>query len=166
MPTWLNLSLIGVTTFAMLVGLLGLVVPLFPGIVVIWAAALGYGLASGFNTTGIVIFVIITILMLAGTTVDNVLMGVGARQGGASWLSLGAALVAGVAGTLLFPPVGGLIATPLAVLLVEYLRNRDWRKTWIAVRGLAVGWGLSFVARFFIGVLMIVLWGAWVLLRS
>ncbi len=165
MPNWLNLSIIGITIFAMLVGLLGLVVPLFPGIVVIWLAALGYGIVAGFNTAGIIFFVVITLLMLAGTTVDNVLMGVGARQGGASWLSLGAALVAGIAGTLLFLPIGGLIATPLAVLLVEFLRSRDWRKTWIAVRGLAVGWGLSFVVRFLIGVVMILFWGIWVLVK-
>jgi hypothetical protein len=149
----------------MLLGLFGLVVPLFPGIVVIWLAALGYGIVVGFNTLGIILFLVITILMLVGTTVDNVLMGVGARQGGASWLSLGAAVVAGIAGTLLFPPIGGLIATPLAVLLVEFLRSRDWRKTWIAVRGLAVGWGLSFVARFLIGVVMILLWGIWAWLK-
>jgi hypothetical protein len=165
MPSWINLSIIGITIFAMLVGLVGLVVPLFPGIVVIWLAALGYGIVVGFNTLGIVLFVVITILMLAGTLVDNVLMGVGARQGGASWLSLGAALVAGVAGTLLFPPVGGLIATPLVVLLIEYLRSHDWSKTWIAVRGLAVGWGLSFVARFIIGLVMVLLWGVWVWLK-
>jgi uncharacterized protein len=165
MPTWINLSIIGITIFAMLVGLVGLLVPLFPGIVVIWLAALGYGIVVGFNTLGIILFVVITILMLAGTLVDNVLMGVGARQGGASWLSLSAALVAGVAGTLLFPPIGGLIATPLAVLLIEFLRSRDWNKTWIAVRGLAVGWGLSFVVRLLIGVVMILLWVVWVWLR-
>ncbi len=165
MPDWLNLSLVGITLFIMLVGLLGLLVPIFPGIVVIWLAALGYGAAVGFNTAGIIFFVLITLLMLAGTTVDNILIGVGARQGGASWLSLAAALVAGIAGTLLFPPFGGLIATPLAVLLVEFLRSRNLQKTWIAVRGLAVGWGLSFVIRFVIGVVMILFWGAWVVLK-
>lgn len=91
MPNWLNLSVIGVTIFAMLVGLVGLVVPLFPGIVVIWLAALGYGIVVGFNTAGIIIFVVITILMLAGTTVDNVLMGVGrarAAPPGSRWEQL------------------------------------------------------------------------------
>jgi uncharacterized protein YqgC (DUF456 family) len=31
----------------MLVGLFGLIVPVFPGLVVMWLAALGYGVASG-----------------------------------------------------------------------------------------------------------------------
>jgi uncharacterized protein YqgC (DUF456 family) len=165
MPAWLNLSVFGVTLIAMLVGLFGLVVPLFPGILVIWLAALGYGVVTGFSTAGVLIFALITLLMLAGQVADNVTAGVGARQGGASWLALGAALVAGIAGTLLLPPLGGLAGAPLAVLLVEYIRTRDWRKAWVAVHGMAVGWGLSFAIRFIIGLGMIVLWGIWAWLR-
>ena len=131
----------------------------------IWLAALGYGAVTGFNTSGILIFALITLLMLAGQVADNITTGVGARQGGASWLALGAALVAGIAGTLLLPPLGGLAGAPLAVLLVEYIRTRDWRKTWVALRGMAVGWGLSFVIRFVIGLGMIILWGIWAWLR-
>jgi uncharacterized protein YqgC (DUF456 family) len=74
-------------------------------------------------------------------------------------------MVAGIAGTFLFPPLGGLIASPLAVLLVEFLRGRDLSKALRATRGLATGWGLSFLARFGIGVLMIVLWLFWALAR-
>jgi uncharacterized protein YqgC (DUF456 family) len=165
MEPWLNISIFGITLLVMLVGLFGLVVPLFPGIVVIWLGALGYGILATFNTVGIVFFVLITILMLVGVMIDNVLMGVGARRGGASWLSIGLGMLAGILGTLLVPPIGGLIAAPLAVFLVEYLRVGDWAKVVEAVRGLATGWGLSFLARFGIGVLMVLLWGFWVWLR-
>jgi uncharacterized protein YqgC (DUF456 family) len=146
----------------MLVGLFGLIVPIFPGIVVIWLSALVYGLLSHWSTLGIILFVLITILAIGGGFVDNVLMGVGARKGGASWLSIGVALVAGILGTLLLPPFGGLVAAPLSVLLLEYMRNRDWPKAWLALRGLATGWGISFFARFGIGLLMIALWWLWV----
>jgi len=165
MEPWLNISIFGITLLVMLVGLFGLVVPLFPGIMVIWLGALGYGILAKFNTVGIVFFVLITILMLIGVTIDNVLMGVGARRGGASWLSIGLGMVAGIIGTLLMPPIGGLIAAPLAIFIVEYLRVGDWAKVVEAVRGLATGWGLSFLARFGIGLLMVVLWGFWVWLR-
>jgi len=165
MEPWLNISVFGITLLVMLVGLVGLVVPIFPGIFVIWLAALGYGIVMGFNTVGVVFFVLISLLMLGGVTVDNVLMGVGARRGGASWLSIGLGLLAGVIGTLLVPPIGGLITAPLAILLAEYVRVKDWDKVFAAVRGLATGWGLSFLARLGIGLLMIVLWGFWVWLR-
>ena len=165
MSEWLNVSTFGLTLLVMLVGLFGLIVPIFPGIIVIWLAGLGYGVVTGFNLFGIIMMVLLTIAMLAGVTVDNVLMGAGARRGGASWLAVTSAMVAGIAGTILFPPLGGLIASPLAVLLVEFLRGRDLSRAWRATRGLATGWGLSFLARFGIGVLMIGLWLVWALAR-
>jgi uncharacterized protein len=161
MPEWLDVSIFAIVQVFMLVGLFGLVVPLFPGIFVMWLAALGYGVLAGFSTLGIVLFVLITLLMLVGVTIDNVLMGVGARRGGASWWTIGAAFVAGVLGTILFPPIGGIIAAPLAVLLLEYRRWGEWEKAWGVLKGLAVGWGLSFVARFLIGLLMMGLWWLW-----
>jgi uncharacterized protein YqgC (DUF456 family) len=157
----LNISIFGLTQIFMLVGLFGLIIPVFPGIVVMWLAALGYGIVSSFSTAGIVIFVLLTLLMVAGTLVDNVLMGVGARKGGASWLTIGVALAAGVMGTLIFPPFGGIIAAPAAVLLLEFNRVRDWQKAWDALRGLAAGWGLSFIIRFGIGAMIMVLWWIW-----
>jgi uncharacterized protein len=165
MEPWLDASIFGLTLIVMLIGLVGLVVPLFPGVVVIWLGALGYGLLTSFGIVGTIFFILITLLMLAGVTVDNVLMGVGARRGGASWWSIILALVAGIAGTLLAPPIGGLIAAPLTVFLVEYLRVGDWSKVFIAVRGLATGWGLSILVRIGIGLAMVFSWGLWVWLR-
>lgn len=162
MPDWLHVSIFALTQFIMLVGLFGLIVPVFPGTVVIWLAALGYGVVTGFHTLGIILFVIITILMLVGTLVDNLFMGAGARKGGASWTTILVALLAGVLGTLFFPPIGGFIAAPLAILLLEYTRTHDMQQAWQALRGLATGFGLSVVMRFGIGVLMMILWWIWV----
>jgi uncharacterized protein YqgC (DUF456 family) len=162
MPEWLDTSIIVVIQIFILVGLFGLIVPIFPGTVVIWLAILGYGVVTGFSPLAIVLFVIITILMLVGTLVDNVMMGAGARKGGASWVTIGVALLAGVVGTLIFPPLGGVLAAPIAVLLLEYLRTMDVGKAWESLRGLATGWGLSFVVRFGIGVVMMCLWWLWV----
>jgi uncharacterized protein YqgC (DUF456 family) len=144
-------------------GLVLLIIPIFPGITVIWAAALLYGIVTGFNTLGIVMFVLITLGMIAGISADNILMGAGARRGGASWLTIGVALVAGIVGTILFPPIGGFIAIPIAIFLLELARVREWRGAWRATRGLALGWGLSFLVRFGIGLLMISAWLIWAL---
>jgi uncharacterized protein YqgC (DUF456 family) len=162
MDRWLDISIVGLTQLVMLVGLFGLIVPVFPGTVVIWGAALIYGFTTGYTTLGIVIMVLITILMLTSSLADNVLMGVGARKKGASWLTIGFALVAGIAGTIIFPPFGGFIAAPLTVLLLEYLRVRDLKKAWQALVGMAKGLGISFVVRFGIGMVMIALWWGWV----
>jgi hypothetical protein len=145
----------------MLVGLFGLVIPIFPGGVVIWLAAGVYGIAYGFGTAGGILFAIITLLMLASAAADNVLMGAKARQAGASWAGIIVGLSAGILGTLFFPPFGGLIAAPLGLFLIEYLRFRETDKAFEVTRGLLIGWGWSFAVRFSLGVVMIVLWGFW-----
>lgn len=145
----------------MLGGLALLIVPIFPGITVIWLAAVIYGFVAGFDTLGIIMIVFITLGMIAGISADNVLMGAGALKGGASWLTIIVALVAGIAGTIIFPPIGGFIAIPIAIFLLELLRNREWRSAWRATRGMALGWGLSFLVRFGIGLVMIAAWLIW-----
>jgi uncharacterized protein len=165
MPAWVDASIFGITIFVMLVGLVGVLIPMFPGIVVIWLAALGYGIVAGFSTLGWIMFALITVAMIAGVTVDNVLMAVGSRRGGASWWTIILSTITGVLGTLVFPPFGGLIAAPLTVLAIEYWRVRDWKKARSAFGGLAVGWGMSFMARFGLGLLMIAMWFVWAVFR-
>jgi len=162
MPNWLEITLTVLLGLTMLVGLLGLLVPIFPGLVIMWLAALGYGLVAGFNTPGIILFALITLLAIGGSLVDNVLMAAGGRKGGASWVTIAIALLAGIAGTILLPPFGGIIAAPLAIFLMEYIRLKDWGKAWQAFKGLTVGWGLSFAARFGLGVVIMLLWVLWV----
>lgn len=163
MPAWGSAVAFWLTLLVMLVGLVLLIVPIFPGITVIWLAALLYGIITGFDTLGIVIVVLLTIAMVLGVSADNLLMGAGARRGGASWVTIVVALIAGIAGTILFPPIGGFIAIPIAIFLLELLRNREWRSAWRATRGLALGWGLSFLVRFGIGLVMIAAWLIWAL---
>jgi len=151
-----------VTLFFMLLGLLALVIPILPGLVIMWLAALGFGIVNGFGTLGIVLMVIITILAVAGSLADNLFMGAGARSGGASWSTILVALLAGLVGTVAFPPFGGFIAAPLAVLLLEYFRLNDLRKAWAALRGMATGFGAAIVVRFLIGLMILSLWILWV----
>jgi uncharacterized protein YqgC (DUF456 family) len=164
-PTWLSDAIFVITLSVMLVGLFGLLVPIFPGIVVIWLAALGYGVVTGFTTLGWVLFAVITLLMITGTTIDNVLMSAKAHKEGAAWYSIGLGMLAGILGTIFFPPFGGLIAAPLVMWLLEYLRLRDVTKSLASLRGMAIGWGASFVVRFMLGLAMIGIWLVWAINR-
>lgn len=165
MPAWLSTSIFWITLLIMGVGLFGLIIPIFPGITVVWLAALGYGVVTHFTTLGWVLFAVITILFIGGVTIDNVLMGAKARKEGAAWSSLAVGMLAGILGTIFLPPLGGIVAAPLVVLLMEYLRHHDFNKALASLRGLAIGWGVAFVVRFFIGLAMIGLWLIWALNR-
>lgn len=158
---WSEALLFGIALFFMLVGLLGLIVPLYPGAVIMWLTTLVYGLVHGFHTLGGVLFAIITLMMIAAVVADNLLTSAGARWGGASWKAVGLAIVAGLAGTILMPPFGGLITAPLAILIFEYLRLRDWNKAFAALKGLALGYGAAYLVRLGLGVGILILWLVW-----
>jgi uncharacterized protein YqgC (DUF456 family) len=160
-PLWLETALTIFILLTLLFGLFGLIIPIFPGNVVMWFATLIYGLVFGFGRLGGVIFAIITLLMLVAVFSDNFLMGAKAREKGASWGSIILALVAGVVGTFILPPIGGLIAAPLVLYLMEFNRLKDEAQARQVVKALLTGWGLAFIVRFGIGILMFALWSAW-----
>lgn len=161
MPHWLELFVKFSMLFGMLVGLFGLVVPIFPGITVIWALILIYGIGFGFGTLGGWLFAVITVLAVIGWVVDNILMGGKARQGGAQWTSIALALVMGFFGSIFLTPIGGIAVTLLTLYLSEYAHRKNRDEAWEVTKGMAIGLGWSFVARFGVGLLMIGLWAIW-----
>ena len=114
----------------MIVSWLGLVIPIFPGLNIIWVAALGWGIYVGLGWPGWLYLVILTILMVVGNLSDNVFISGKARISGASWWSIIVGNIAGIAGAILLPPLGGLLFAVLGVLIVELIRHRDWKKAW------------------------------------
>src|SRR5512146_1834103 len=118
-------ALQAVALAVMLFGLFGLVIPVLPGLVIIWVPTLVYGVITGFNLASGILFAIITLLMLFGSVVDNLIMGQRARQQGASWVAIAVALVAGIAGSIVLPPFGGIIAALIGLFVVEFLRLRN-----------------------------------------
>jgi uncharacterized protein len=151
----------GIAIVMMVVGLL--VIPILPGLVIIWAAALGYGIAAGFGTLGWVMLGLITVLMLAGSILDNILMGAKAHQVGAPWWVVLLALGAAVIGSLVIPIpiIGGVLAALLVLFLVEWARRKDAKKALLSMRGMLVGCGWAAVFRVIIGLIMIGLWLIW-----
>lgn len=165
MATWIESGLNILIFVIMAIGLFGTIFPIFPGPLVIWLAGLGYGVLTGFTTLGWVVFILMTVLFLVASVADNVFMGAGARQGGASWISIGLGVLAGVIGTILFPPIGGFIAAPLAVYIYEVYHQGSHQGAMRAIRGMLTGWGISFGVRFLFGMLMIFFWLLWAWLR-
>ena len=153
-----------VILLTMLVGLLGLVIPIFPGLVIIWIGGLAYGLITGFEFPAWLIFSFLTVIMIVGSLLDNFVMGKQAHKQGASLLSIVLAIVFGIVGTFIIPIIGGFIGAILALFIAEWIRRKNWREAINATSGLAVGCGWAVVLRFGLGVVMIALWGVWVLL--
>jgi uncharacterized protein YqgC (DUF456 family) len=169
MPDWIQLTFQTIlqilTLFVLLVGLAGLIVPVFPGLTVMWLGTLVYALlqsAAG-NMTGWdwVAFVLITLLMIGGNVVDNIIIASKMRDRYVPWRSIILAFTAGLVASIFFTPLIGLIASPLALFGFEYLRVRDRQTAWDGTRAYMIGWGWAFGARFIIGLAITALWMLW-----
>ena len=165
MPTdlefWLRVGVETLTLFALIVGTAGLVVPVFPGLVINWLAILIYGVVSGFGVKGWIVFTLVTILMIIGNVIDNIMMGKKARESGASWIAIGTGYIVSLVISILLSPIAGLVAAPIGVFLVEFIKRRKWRDALNVAWSLMVGWGWSIGIRITIGVIMIGLWMIW-----
>lgn len=161
MEGWLDTAIVFITPLVMLFGLFGLIMPVFPGLVIIWIAGLGYGLFNDFGIVGWVAFGIMTVLMLLGNTLDGVLMAKKALDYGAAKISLVLAGVASIIISLMFSPIIGLIAAPVVLFLSEKNQGHTSEEAKEITKGLVTGWGWAFVLRFIVGLLMIALWAYW-----
>jgi uncharacterized protein YqgC (DUF456 family) len=153
------------TFFVLLVGLLGLIVPVFPGLTVMWLGTLVYALiqnASG-NMTGWMwfLFGVITVLMIIGNIVDNLIIARKMRDKYIPWSSILWAFAAGLVASLFFTPLIGLVAAPAGLFLAESSRLKNRDAAIDSTKAYMIGWGWAFGARFLIGLMMIGFWIIW-----
>lgn len=156
----------------MFIGLLGVILPVVPGVGLIWIAALVYAIAEGFATIDPLAFAVLTVLGAIGVTADIWVSQAGGKLGGASWQALLAGLGLGVVGFVIGLALGGVGAVPagmvgalLGILLVEYQRRKDWKEAARAGAGWLVGCLLSGTVQLFVGLTMILLFG-WQVLKG
>jgi len=148
----------------MAIGLIGVILPVVPGVGFIWIVVLIYAIAERFATIDPITFTILTILGAIGLTADLWMTQAGAKAGGASPLSLLVGLLLGAIGALVglvFLGVGaipGAIVGALAgILIAEYHRHEDWTKALKIGGGWIAGCLLSGGVQFLIAILMILI---------
>jgi hypothetical protein len=107
------------------------------------------------------LFALITLLMIGGNIVDNIIIAAKMRGHEIPWKIILICYAVSIVVSLFFTPLAGLVAAPLSLLGLEYLRFRDWKQALESARVFLIGWGASFAARFGIGILMILFWMLW-----
>jgi uncharacterized protein YqgC (DUF456 family) len=146
-----------VLAIVMLVGLVGVVVPVFPGLVLVAGAGLVWALQRG-GVTAWVVFGVMALVGVAGITLANVLPARRAAAGGVPGWVLAAGAAGLVVGFFVVPVVGALIGFPLGVFVAELVRRRRlgsaWAATWEALKGVGLGIAVQLAA----GVVMVAVW--------
>lgn len=133
----------GLIVVFIILGIIGIIVPLLPGIILIYLAVLTYVWAYGMETLGWASFIIITLIALVTGTSDLWMSLLGAKSGGASGRSLIYGAVGAIVGSFFAPLIGTLIGYAGGILLGEYQKRGDWAAAWKASAGGLAGWGVA-----------------------
>ena len=127
---------------AILVGLVGVVVPVIPGSLLIGAAVLVWAIDSEQGAAWAV-FAVVVLLLALGWAATYVVAGRRVAASGVPTRSLVVAGVAGIIGFFVVPVVGLLIFFPLGLYAMEYRRLGDTGRArasaWLAIKATALG---------------------------
>jgi uncharacterized protein YqgC (DUF456 family) len=125
------------------VGLVGILVPVLPGLLLVWAAVAVWSTERQ-DTAGWVVLVVVTALALAGTALKYLLPGRRMRSQGVPSLTMVAGGALGLVGFFVIPVVGLFLGFVLGVYLAERRRLRQhdaaWASTVVALK--AAGWSM------------------------
>ncbi len=134
---------------AILVGLVGVVIPAVPGVLLVWAAVLVWALASDGDGRWIV-FALVSAVAAASQVIKFLIPGRQMQAAGIPTRTLLLGAVLGVVGFFVVPIVGALIGFVLGVYLAERGRlgshDRAWPSTKAALRGALLSIAIEFAA--------------------
>lgn len=123
-----------IAVVVMLGGALGTVVPVLPGLPLVWAAMLGFGLIDKMERLDWRFLLINLAVVIAAEVLDYYARAWGARRYGASKAGAAGAIVGAFAG-LFFLPVGLVLGPFLGVFIAELLAGRTTDES------VRAGWG-------------------------
>ena len=115
------------------VGLVGIVLPVLPGLllvlsgVLLWALMEGTGLAWG-------IFVASLLVAVVGYVLQYTLPGRRMRERGVRSSTLGLAVLFGIVGFFVIPVVGAVLGFVLGIFVIELSRTHDRSQAWVRTR--------------------------------
>lgn len=150
-----------VVLLAMLVGLVGTLVPILPGILLMWSSAVLYAVIVGFDLVAVIVLLLITMLTVAAVVVGVIVPKRAATESGAATSSQIAAAIGGVIGFFAIPIVGVIVGALVGVGLAEWYDKRDWPAARASTIAIAKGFGVSALVQFGIGFLILIVWLPW-----
>ena len=142
----------------MAAGLVGILLPVIPGLLLIWAAGLWWTIADGGGPARWTVLGVLTILLAVGTAAKYVLPARSATARGAPVTSLVAGALGALVGFFVIPVVGVLVGGVGGIYLAELARLRDGGRAWVSTKAALVAIGIGMLIELAAGVLMIGIW--------
>jgi len=140
-----------IVLLAMLVGTVGIVVPVLPGLFVVWGATLVWAFERQ-DGPGWLVFGIATVLYAVGLVAQYLVPGRRMKTAGIDGVVVAVALAVAVVGFFVVPVVGAPLGFVLAIYLLERVKHREhaaaWRATSQAIRAVLLNLGIELATAF------------------
>lgn len=150
-------------------GFVGVIVPLLPGLTLIWAGAFVWAWGDGFQQIGWPTLIVLGLFVLVGIGTDWLMAPAISRRAGVSWRAIGGAILGGFLGGIFLSAIpifgtlaGALIGALVGMWFVEYRIRGDEAAATAAVRAYLSGVAVSTLINLLLAVMMlaIFLWQA------
>jgi len=146
-----------ISALVIVVGILGVLIPVLPGLLLCWAGVLLWALLGDAGATGWVVLGLVTAVAVAGTVVKYLWPGKRLKSTGVPTTSLLAGGVLGVIGFFVVPVVGLVLGFVLGIWLAERARLGAGR-AWPSTRQALAAVGLSMLVEFTTAMAIAVIW--------
>lgn len=147
----------------MVVGMIGTVVPGIPGLGLVWAGALVYGIFEGFGPFGTAAFVVISVIAVLGSIATYVLPAKRAGDAGAHRNSIVLGVVLAVVGAFVIPVIGLFVGGVGGIYLGERSRQASHEVAWRSTMATLIGFGIGALVEILSAAVCIAIWIAWVI---
>ncbi len=157
-------SLTVVTGLLMIVGLVGIVVPVVPGLLLTVGATLLWAYAHPAPGAWVVFWVAV-VLYAVGVVTQYLLPGRTMRREGVGTSTMLLAVALGIVGFFVIPVVGAIVGFVLGIFVVEFARRQDRYAAWSATKtalvavlhsmGIELLAGLAIVITWIVGLLIL-----------
>lgn len=152
------------TGAVMAIGILGTLIPIVPGIGLVWFAAIAWGALVGFGIVGVISMTLITALAVAGVFLGLRIPHRAATTEGLSRIGLVVGIAVAIVFAIALPLVGAPIGFVVGVWLVRMRDTRDAAAAWRSTVRTTIALVQASAAQFAVAVLMSLVWVAWFLI--
>lgn len=146
-----------VAALVMAVGLLGVLLPVIPGLLLIWGVGVFWALQEE-GAARWAVLAVLSVLAVAGTLAKYLLSSRAASAAGAPRSTILAGAAGAVVGFFVVPVLGLVIGGVAGVLLAERSRLGHWRPAWRATKAFLVGFGLGMALELAAALVMVLVW--------
>jgi uncharacterized protein YqgC (DUF456 family) len=148
---------------AMVVGVAGTLIPILPGLLLIWTATLIYGIFGGFD---LVAWVAITAESVIAVSAMTLSVRIPHRRTSDAGVGLPTQLMAlgfAVVGFFAIPFAGAPIGFVAGVFVMRWARTRDGGEAWKGTKAALIAMWQTSAVQLLAGILMLAVWVVWAL---